>query len=289
MVLATPAWGDLRLQTEITYTADVSEGNLLLESQIRLTNLTPDESDGLQIIRYFYDHIQIRVPETVQGFRATSGGSDLGFSLQSTGQPEDEGFLLATIGLGRRLVFEESMDLAVSYQIPGDLPRSETTFRITPAYITFGVAGWGDPGGVTVNVIAPGFAFVGYLVCGWGDAAGERADALHALAAEELLLETPPFGHVHGQDQLILGVPHKLKGFDLLEETSVEDDATGASRKEETEPWRRPSTSRPVVSSSAVRHSPTCRSPRSTRRDITNGPGRSAPAAWRRSFTAAAG
>lgn len=155
MVLATPAWGDLRFQTEITYTADISDGNLLMESSIRLTNLTPDETDGLQIIRYFYDHIQIRVPETVQGFRATSGSSDLGFSLQPTGRPEDEGFLIATIGLGQRLFFEESMDLVVSYQIPGDPPRSETTFRINPAYISFGVAGWGDPEGVTVNVIAP--------------------------------------------------------------------------------------------------------------------------------------
>lgn len=155
LLIAAPAWADLRVETEITYTADVAAGSLGLESHIRLTNLTPDETDGVQIIRYFYDHIQIRVPDTVEDFTATSGGSGLDFSLEPTGRPEDEGFLRATIGLGRRLFFEESMDLVVSYRIPGDPPRSDTTFRINPAYISFGVAGWGDPGRVTVNVVAP--------------------------------------------------------------------------------------------------------------------------------------
>ncbi len=155
LLLATPAWAELRTESQITYTADVEEGNLALESRLRLTNLKPDVSEGDQITRFFYEEIRITVPETVQSFRATSGGQVLSHTLRTGGEQDGQSFLVATIDLGRRLLYQESMDLVVEYKIPGDPPRSETTFRINPAYINFVVVGWGDPGLVTVSVVTP--------------------------------------------------------------------------------------------------------------------------------------
>ncbi|HEX6221427.1 MAG TPA: hypothetical protein VF115_10050, partial [Acidimicrobiia bacterium] len=59
------------------------------------------------------------------------------------------------IDLGRRLGYQETIEIHLEYDIPGDPPRSRTTFRINPAYINFAVAGWGDPGLATVNVATP--------------------------------------------------------------------------------------------------------------------------------------
>ncbi len=155
LLLATPAWAELRTESQITYTADVEEGNLALESRLRLTNLTPDVRDGDQITRFFYEEISISVPETVQNFRATSGGQVLSHTLRPGEEQDGQSFVVAAIDLGRRLLYQESMELVVEYEIPGDPPRSETTFRINPAYINFAVVGWGDPGLVTVNVVTP--------------------------------------------------------------------------------------------------------------------------------------
>ena len=149
---AVPARADLSFDTELTYTADVEQGSLSLLAEVTLTNLTPDESDGIQIIRYFYDHVQLRIPATAQGFRATSGGVELEHSLESL---DNEDLLLATVSLGRRLFYQEEMELQLEYAIPGDPPRSPTVFRLNPAYISFGVAAWGEAGRVRVNVVAP--------------------------------------------------------------------------------------------------------------------------------------
>jgi hypothetical protein len=155
LLLATPAGADLRTESEITYTADVEGGSLALESRLHLTNLTPDVRDGDQITRFFYDEIRITVPETVQNFRASSGGQTLSHTMRPGDEQDGQSFLVATIDLGRRLLYQESMELVVEYEIPGDPPRSVTTFRINPAYINFAVVAWGDPGLTTVNVVTP--------------------------------------------------------------------------------------------------------------------------------------
>ena len=153
--LATPAGADLATESEITYTADVDAGSLALESRLQLTNLTADVRDGDQITRFFYEEIRITVPETVQNFRASSGGQALTHTMRPGEEQDGQSFLVATIDLGRRLLYQESMELIIEYEIPGDPPRSETTFRINPAYINFAVLAWGDPGLTTVNVVTP--------------------------------------------------------------------------------------------------------------------------------------
>jgi hypothetical protein len=155
ILFAAPVEASLRTESEITYTADVDAGNLALESRLQLTNLTADVRDGDQITRFFYEEIRITVPETVQNFRASSGGQILSHTMRPGEEQDGQSFLVATIDLGRRLLYQESMELVIEYEIPGDPPRSETTFRINPAYINFAVLAWGDPGLTTVNVVTP--------------------------------------------------------------------------------------------------------------------------------------
>jgi hypothetical protein len=122
ILFAAPVEASLRTESEITYTADVDAGNLALESRLQLTNLTADVRDGDQITRFFYEEIRITVPETVQNFRASSGGQILSHTMRPGEEQDGQSFLVATIDLGRRLLYQESMELVIEYEIPGDPP-----------------------------------------------------------------------------------------------------------------------------------------------------------------------
>lgn len=220
LFVAAPAHADLELETDVTYIADVDEASLRLEATISLTNMTPDESDGIHIIRYVYDHFQLRIPTTAQGFRATSGGAQLEHSLETL---DEDGLLLATIGLGRQLFYQESMDLHLEYSIPGDPPRSETLFRINPAYISFGVAAWGSPGQATVNVVAPASFDLRLEESDWDRVEvvdGNKVFTITSISEPETF-----FVHVRGynDDDLAahqVGVP----GFDIVVRPWPDDD-----------------------------------------------------------------
>lgn len=150
-----PAGADLVTDHELTYEADTDNGYLHVESGLVVTNRTRDERRGNQIIQYYYDSIVLYVPVELENFSAVSGGTQLDYSLDPTDEPDTEGLLAATVKFGRRLFNGRSMDLTIAYDISGDAPRSESAFRINPAYVSFPVVAFGDPGRVNVNVVIP--------------------------------------------------------------------------------------------------------------------------------------
>ncbi|MDX1468857.1 MAG: hypothetical protein R3258_05910 [Acidimicrobiia bacterium] len=154
--LSTIAQADLRFESDITWSVELEHGLLHVESDITITNLTPNETREGSVVRFYYDRIAIFVPETVINFRAFRGETQLEHTLEPTDDPEAERVLQATIHLDRRLFYDRSMDLFIEYDVPGDAPRSDSLFRINPAYISFGAYGWGDPGLTTVTVEVPG-------------------------------------------------------------------------------------------------------------------------------------
>lgn len=177
------AWAELRTESEITYTANVDEGSLDLESRLVLTNLTPDVREGDTITRFFYREIRITVPVTVENFRASSGGQQLSHTLRPGGDENEGLFLSAVVDLGRQLAYQETMEILLEYEIPGDPPRSETTFRINPAYIDFAVFGWGDPGLVTVNVVTPNDFAIEFTDSEWDDIRSVEGSTIHTVAS----------------------------------------------------------------------------------------------------------
>ncbi len=145
----------LRWESEITYSADVDGGLLQLRSEMTFTNLTPNTQEGNVITRHFFTGVQFFVPDTVQNITATSGTRQLDVTFEPIDDPEFEGAVRAKIEFGENLFFRQSTDVTLEYEIRGDEPRSETTFRVNPAYLSFGVWGWGDSGRVTVNIVVP--------------------------------------------------------------------------------------------------------------------------------------
>lgn len=150
-----PAHADLEADHELTYRADVDNGYLHVGSSFVVTNKTPDRREGNIITQFFYDRIALYVPENLENFSAISGGSSLDYSLDPPEEDVGEGLQVATVRFGRRLFYNQSLELAVAYDIPGDPPRTESAFRVNPSYVSFPVFAFGDPGRVTVNIVVP--------------------------------------------------------------------------------------------------------------------------------------
>lgn len=176
------ASAELRTESQITYTANVEKGSLDLESRLVLTNLTPDVREGDTITRFFYREIRITVPGTVENFRAFSGDQQLSHTLRPRSDGEGDQYLTAVVDLGRELRYQETMGVLLEYEIPGDPPRSETTFRINPSYINFSVFGWGDPGLVTVNVVTPTEFDIEFTGSEWDDIRSVDGSTIHVVS-----------------------------------------------------------------------------------------------------------
>ena len=156
VVGVTPAAADeLRWESEITYSADLEDGLLHLSSDTHLTALKPDSRSGNTITSYYFDEIEMYVPEYARNVKITSGSRELDFTIDPISDLDYDGFSLLTVELGRRLFYKQSMDVRIEYDIPGDAPRTDSTFRVNPAYLSFGAWGWGDPGYISLNVVVP--------------------------------------------------------------------------------------------------------------------------------------
>ncbi len=149
------AEGDLEWDTVLTYRLDAEHGSIGLVSDITVTNRQPNSREGNTIIQYYFDRIGIYIPVEAEEVTVTSDGRDLAYEISEPDdeQAEAEGFELVEIRLARKLFYKRSTEVRVEYSIPGDAPRSDSVFRINPAYASFGVSAWGDPGRIEVRVI----------------------------------------------------------------------------------------------------------------------------------------
>ena len=170
----TPAAADeLRWESEITYSANLDDGLLHLSSETHLTALKPDSRSGNTITSYYFEAIEMYVPEYARNVKITSGSRGLDFTIEPTSDLDYDGFSLLTVELGRRLFYKQSMDVRIEYDIPGDAPRTDSTFRVNPAYLSFGAWGWGDPGYVTLNVVVPEEFFVDLSETGYQESTAD--------------------------------------------------------------------------------------------------------------------
>ena len=146
---------DLNWETDVTYSVDVDQGFLHVESELILTNQKPNTQSGNTITRFFFEGIEIYIPELVTNVSITTNGRDLDHSFEALEGEEFEGFKLAAIEFANNLFFGQSTKILIEYDLAGEDPRSETPFRINSAYVTFGAFSWGDPIQTTMTIVLP--------------------------------------------------------------------------------------------------------------------------------------
>ncbi|MBR7742671.1 hypothetical protein KC207_05135 [Phycicoccus sp. BSK3Z-2] len=134
-----------------TYTVDDESGLVRARIDMELANVTPDQRESDGVYQYYFDAFTLPVPAGAENLGAVSGGTALSVSLSGT---EDPGVAIARIGFPN-LLYGQSRDITLTFDVPGEEPRSEDFTRVGPGFATFVAYGPGDAGDNTVRVVAP--------------------------------------------------------------------------------------------------------------------------------------
>ena len=148
-LMGQPALGEEGLSTQATsrYVLDARRTTVEASISLQLRNVAPDDGD----VYYYFDAFTVPVPAGARNVRARSGSSSLDVSLRRT---EDPSTRLARVSFPD-LRYGRSRTIELTFDVPGEKPRSEDSTRVGPGYATFAVYGVGDPGNSTVEVVAP--------------------------------------------------------------------------------------------------------------------------------------
>ena len=105
-----------------------------------LTNRQADEAVGDSVRSFFFSRWVVALPSTVADFAATSNGVALTTSTEADIDTPD--IILGTILLPFDLNFEETVQIDVTYTLPGGEPRttSGTATRANESFLSF--PGW---------------------------------------------------------------------------------------------------------------------------------------------------
>lgn len=149
VLVGQPALADEGLATTASsrYVLDPKATTVEATVTLDLRNETPNQGSYY----YYYNGFSVPVPAGAEKVRARSGGSSLPVSLRAT---EDPSTKLARISYPN-LLYGRSRTITLTFEVPGEKPRSEDSTRVGPGYATFAVYGVGDAGRNTVEVVAP--------------------------------------------------------------------------------------------------------------------------------------
>ena len=140
VLVGQPALADEGLATggRSRFVLDPKATTVEATATVDLRNTTPNR-DGFF---YYYDAFSVPVPAGAEKVRARSGGSSLPVSLKGT---EDPSTKLARITFPY-LLYGRTRTITLTYEVPGEKPRSNDSTRVGPGYASFAVYGVGHWG-----------------------------------------------------------------------------------------------------------------------------------------------
>jgi hypothetical protein len=157
VVAATPdavaAAEGLETTSTTTYTIDPAAGVVRVRAVMEVRNTIPDRVEGNVVRQAYFEGITLPVPAGALNPAATTDGRPLTITTQFVEGTET--FYIIDIEFARRLFFDQSTTIEVTYDLTGLPPRSENPWRVNAAYASFSAFGVGDPGKVTIHVVAP--------------------------------------------------------------------------------------------------------------------------------------
>jgi hypothetical protein len=154
VLLAAPAAvADAGLTTSATstYVLDAKATTVRVTVSLDLHNISPNEVSAGGVYTYYYNAFSVPVPAGAEHLTARSGGTTLGVRLEAT---EDASTALARITFPD-LTYDKTRHIVLTFDVPGEPPRSKDSTRVGPGYATFVVYGPGDAGHNVVRVVVP--------------------------------------------------------------------------------------------------------------------------------------
>jgi hypothetical protein len=169
------------LAAEITYRVDPDRPAIEVETTYRMTNVSPDRDlGGGRFEYYFFTGLIAPIDEGASDIAVRVNSRDGAFSVET----DEFGFPYLDIDLGYELRYQKTATVVVTYTLFGDEPRTDDTLvRANPAYVSFPVTGWADPGLVDVQVRLPGDWDATYV---GSDLTRAVEDGVHVFEASEI-------------------------------------------------------------------------------------------------------
>ncbi|GAB4086633.1 hypothetical protein GCM10028784_32630 [Myceligenerans cantabricum] len=181
------------------YVYDAKSRTVRATVSTTVRNVKPDQ--GRQ---YFYWNAHgIPVPKGARDIRATSSGQSLPVRFEPT---EDE-FTNWAMASFSNLLYGQSRTIDWSYTIPGDPIRSAGYTRVGKGYATFQAQAVGDPGAVSVEIVAPSSMELTTMA---GDFAESRVDGQATWSASSVT------------DEYGIWSPVSLRNPDQADKTQVD-------------------------------------------------------------------
>src|SRR5450759_2560624 len=140
---------DLTFISSSTWSADPAAGRVHVLASITATSHTTDAD----VRRYYYDRLQLTLPQGSANFGATSAGQPLAIAVLSA---PPSGVVLA-VSLGQRLYSGESGSFDLAFDLVDSGGSTDRDLRFGRNLLSFPVSAFGSPGmpGSSVTVLLP--------------------------------------------------------------------------------------------------------------------------------------
>ncbi len=141
-----------RIEAMTTYALDPGKA-VHVALDITITNQRPNQVEANGVRTYYLPNFSVPVLAEAVGLRATkSSGTTLPVSVEPSESPR---FSYAVVDLQPDLYYPQSQTFRLTYDLPPQAPRSESSTRLNEAYATFVMIAIGDPGLAGVELSAP--------------------------------------------------------------------------------------------------------------------------------------
>lgn len=142
-----------RIQARSSYTLDPPGGVVHVALDATITNQKPDQVVANGIRRFYLPAFSVPVLSEAVGLHAVTGdGTVLPVSVEASASPR---FSFAVVDLQPDLYYPSSQTFRLTYDLPGQPPRSAGFTRLNEAYATFPLLAVGDPEISDVEVLVP--------------------------------------------------------------------------------------------------------------------------------------
>lgn len=142
----------LRFESHKTFVVDVEAATVRVALDVTVRNETPDEPVADGVRRYLYPEIRLPVLAEATNFAADAGGR----RLPTRREPRDATVAVVVVDLQPDLAYGETQRFRLTYDLPGQPPRSPTFTRVNDAFVTVLAFTAGDPGLASVEIVVPG-------------------------------------------------------------------------------------------------------------------------------------
>ncbi|TAK02263.1 MAG: hypothetical protein EPO36_02695 [Chloroflexota bacterium] len=169
---AAAATGRLLTTSSATYTVDIDAATVHVSDIVTLTNDKPSDAT--------FDYFWREIPWYVQPDATRIRARDSSGALPVTTAPKD-GYIEATVRLRSNLLFGQSVNVTISWDLPAGGPRSPSSIRVGPAFVAFELWASGDAGTSSVQAVLPR----GFVVQAYGSTVEttDEADGVRVSAA----------------------------------------------------------------------------------------------------------